>query len=247
MHFLFQKKKKKKTGTLTPEGVNSTNRAETEAHREEKQFLTWRRLLHFSFCMYTVTLQCNEYLFISFCVYLDLQESACVCVCVTCLIYCTLVSLLHRADFWLAWQEITSQSNKNLAALTPIWHQFTDQQQQCGRTHTHSTDTPRTTWKPHWSRCGWLLFVCVLAPTMLCFLFRTSKAFFFSPADFTAYDVCSTFQASLVCVYPSWPRWTRSLSIMPAVYSRVRRLVLVRSFSKLTQQIRKKYLISRFQ
>lgn len=75
MHFLFQN-----NWDAVPEGVNNTNRAETETHREEKQLHSWRHLLHFSFCMYTVTLLYNEYLFISFCVYV--WECACMCVCV---------------------------------------------------------------------------------------------------------------------------------------------------------------------
>lgn len=74
-----------------------------------------------------------------------------------------LVSLLHRIDCWLARQKMTSQSNKNPAALTPIWPQFKDQQQQSGQRHTHTH-----TFNPHWFRRGWLHFVYLLTSRLSC-------------------------------------------------------------------------------
>lgn len=120
-----------------------------------------------------------------------------------------LVSLLHRIDCWLTRQKMTSQSSKNPAALTPIWPQFKDQQQQSGQRHTHTH-----TFNPHWSRRGWLHFVYLLTSRLSCnavFLIEYEQNIFFSYTSSlqSAVIYSETFQWFPLPTHSNWPQWNK--------------------------------------
>lgn len=137
MHFLF--KKNQKNWDAVPEAINNTNRA---AQRGENGSIPPYTSHVFLSSCHTMSV----YLWLTVCAWIcrsmHVHFNVCVCVCER---YTRmLVSLLRRADCLLALQGMTSQSyrQKNMAALTPIFHRFTHQQQQSGQTHTH----PHTHW-----------------------------------------------------------------------------------------------------
>lgn len=180
MHFLFQKKLGRCSCGCKQHKQSrdrNTQRGETAPYLETP--------LTFSFCMYTVTLPYNECLFISFCVYL--RECARACDMSDILYACQLVAQgrllarLTRDD-----QPIQQKSGCLDTNLAPIngstaaaWtntHMHTNSHTRTTQTHRELLETPLIQ--------VWVVAFCSCAcsptgsPTVLCFLFCMSKAFF---------------------------------------------------------------------
>lgn len=124
-----------------------------------------------------------------------------------------LVSLLHRIDCWLAWQKMTSQSSKNPAALTPIWPQFKDQQQQSGQRYTHTHTHIRTHLIPtDLGVGGCTLCICSPAGSLAMLFFNwiwTEYFFSYTSSLQSAVIYSETFQWFPLSTHSNWPQWNK--------------------------------------